>query len=121
MLGGKGRVEGCQVWGNAQAGVGIRGDGSEAVVVGCKCAGKRRRAFSSRLCISDSAGRKALLPTRLTLRGRIRDGNNVGVAFILCGKGLVEDCKVWGHELANVAVQDSGSQASVKGCECADA
>ena len=37
--GGKGRVEGCQICGNDLAGVRVQGDGSEAVVVGCKCAG----------------------------------------------------------------------------------
>ena len=33
---GKGRMEDCQVWGNVKAGVYIQGDGSEAVLVGCK-------------------------------------------------------------------------------------
>ena len=35
--GGKGRVEGCKIWGNAVAGVYIQGDGSEAVVAGSEC------------------------------------------------------------------------------------
>ena len=37
-LGGMGHVEDCQIWGNAEAGVGVGGNGSEAVVAGCKCA-----------------------------------------------------------------------------------
>ena len=41
------------------------------------------------------------------------------MAFIVGGKGRVEDCQIWGNNLANVAVQGSGSQAVVKGCECA--
>ena len=39
--GSRGRVEGCKIWGNADSGVTVKGDGSEAVVVGCKCAGGR--------------------------------------------------------------------------------
>ena len=37
------------------------------------------------------------------------------------GKGRVEDCKIWGNKLANVGIHDSGTQAVVKGCECANA
>ena len=36
--GAKGRVDDCEIWGNADAGVTVQGDGSEAVVAGCKCA-----------------------------------------------------------------------------------
>ena len=43
--GAKGRVDDCEIWGNADAGVTVQGDGSEAVVAGCKCAGGRAGAF----------------------------------------------------------------------------
>ena len=36
--GGKGRVEGCQIWGNTMVGIGVHNSGTEAVVAGCKCA-----------------------------------------------------------------------------------
>ena len=41
MQGGKGRVERCQIRG-MMSGVLVQGDGSEAVVVGCKCVRKGR-------------------------------------------------------------------------------
>ena len=41
--------------------------------------------------------------------------------FVQCGMGRVEGCQIWGHRLANVGVKDSGTQAVVKGCECANA
>ena len=47
--GGKGQVEGCQIWGNAEIGVGIRDNGSEAVVARCKCASEGAPLFSPRL------------------------------------------------------------------------
>ena len=58
-----------------------------------------------------------------TLRDRIHDGKGIGpgVFFVRRGNGRVEDCKIWGNKTANVAVQDSGSQAVVNGCECANA
>ena len=43
------------------------------------------------------------------------------MVFAYGGKGRMEDCKIWGNKLANVTIQDSGSQAAVKGCECANA
>ena len=57
----------------------------------------------------------------LTSRGRIHDGKDVGLVFIHGGTGRAEDCKIWGNAEAGVHVQDSGSQAVVKGCECANA
>ena len=57
----------------------------------------------------------------LTLRGRIYDGKGNGVIFREGGKGRVLDCQIWGNEDANVGVRDSGSQAVVKACECANA
>ena len=36
--GGEGQVEGCEIWGNAVAGVGVDGSSSQAVVKGCECA-----------------------------------------------------------------------------------
>ena len=56
-----------------------------------------------------------------TSLGRIHDGKEEGVAFIFGGNGQVIDCKIWGNAKANVHVQDSGSQAVVKGCECVNA
>ena len=46
--GSQGRVEGCQIWGNELPGVVVQ-EGSDAVVVGCKCAGDRARVFCWRL------------------------------------------------------------------------
>ena len=46
IQGGKGRVEDCQIWGNAEAGVGIQGSVSEAVVAGCKCVSEGAPRFS---------------------------------------------------------------------------
>ena len=40
----KGRVEGCRIWGNKGCGVDVKGSGSDAVVVGCKCARGRAGA-----------------------------------------------------------------------------
>ena len=120
--GGKGRMEDCQIWGNERAGVVVRGNGSEAVVAGCKCAGGRAGSLIGGSRIPDSANP---FPLPLCLRvpppphGRIHDGKCCGVAFAQGGEGRVEDCQIWGNKLANVHVQDSGSQAAVKGCECA--
>ena len=44
--GGKGRVEDCKIFGNAEVGVGIVGSGSEAVVAVCKCAREGTRCFT---------------------------------------------------------------------------
>ena len=52
---GKGRVEGCQISGHEGAGVLVQGSGSEAVVVGCKCAGGRAGLFVGGSIVSDSA------------------------------------------------------------------
>ena len=46
LKGANGRMEGCQIWGNAEDGVSVQDDGSEAVLVGCKCAGGREGFFS---------------------------------------------------------------------------
>ena len=43
--GSKGRVEQCEIWGNAKAGVDVQGDSSEAMVAGCKCEKERARVF----------------------------------------------------------------------------
>ena len=43
--GSMGRVEGCQIWGNAGSSVVVQDSSSEAVVVGCKCVGGRAGAF----------------------------------------------------------------------------
>ena len=45
IYGGKGQVEGCQIWGNETVSVFVQGDGSEAVMAGCKCAGGRARVL----------------------------------------------------------------------------
>ena len=37
-LGGKGRVEGCKIWGNKLTNVGFQNNGAPAVVKGCECA-----------------------------------------------------------------------------------
>ena len=51
--GGKGRLEDCKIWGNILCGVLVRDQSSEAVVVGCKCAGagKRQGRFFGGTCI----------------------------------------------------------------------
>ena len=43
------------------------------------------------------------------------------MSFSLGGQGRVECCRIWGNPKANLQVRDSGTQAVVKGCECADA
>ena len=43
------------------------------------------------------------------------------MSFFRGGNGQVEGCQIWGNKFANVYVHDSGSQAVVKGCECANA
>ena len=65
-----------------------------------------RDAFSDSLHLSAS-------------HGRVHDGNKGGVFFVRGSQGRVESCKIWGNAKANVHVQESGSQAVVKGCKCA--
>ena len=58
------------------------------------------------------------LRRRPKLPGRIYDSEGAGVWLDGC-EGWVEGCQIWGHVKASVCVQGSGSQAVVKGCECA--
>ena len=57
-----------------------------------------------------------------TSPGRISDGKISGVACQQGGKAWVEGCQIWGNKVSNVYVQGggSGSQAIIKGCECAN-
>ena len=118
--GGVGRVEGCQIWGNKRAGVHVQDRSSEAVVVGCKCAGGRMGMpfFMARDFIISEQFFFWLPPTQPP-PGRIHDGGNVGVDFLRGGMGRGEDCQMRGNERAGVAVRGDGSKAVVVGCKCA--
>ena len=62
LRGGKGRVEGSKIWGNAYVNVGIKGGGSGAEVARCKCARNLKG-----LIIQNDLERFTGHPRRLTL------------------------------------------------------